>query len=232
MTNAQRLSFQKSVNNNAIKRASEAIQATGRALPCRVVSVDGAIVTVAFEMNTAPWTIPNITIPKAESNWIRMPTQVGDLGMTMPADVYLGGVSHLGGGVADFTPVTNLSALVFVPISNASSHPSDPNAAIVQGPNGFIGQTTEGTTSSIVTDVNGTTVTYASNTATVNAAGVMASVGSSLIDVTAASITLTAGGHTLTIGSGGVIIDGIPFSTHAHLYSPGGGTPTDSGPPV
>lgn len=226
---AQRLSFQKNVNNNAIKRASEVLQSTGRALPCKVVAVNGAIVTVAFEMNTAPWTIPNITIPKAESNWIRTPTQVGDLGWTVPADVYLGGVSGLGGGTADFTPVTNYSALVFVPISNADSPPSDPNAVINQAPNGFIGQTTEGVTSSIVTDVTGTTITYGSIVVVVNALGVTITAPTTTINgnlVVSGSI-VGAGGLAVSGGlgasitgsidvTGDVTAGGISLETHTH----------------
>jgi hypothetical protein len=185
--NYAKLWVQRSANQLAINRAQQAIANTGRALPCRVVSVSGSIVTVAFEVNAAPFTLPNITIPKAESPWIRMPTQVGDKGVTMPADAYLGGVSGLGGGVANMTRPGNLSALVFVPVSNASSGPIDPDAAQIQGPNGAIIQTTTGTTSSIVTDQNGTTVTFGSVSLVVNASGV----------------TMTAGGQTFTWGASG-----------------------------
>lgn len=200
-SNAQRLSFQKNVNRNAIKRASEAIQATGRALPCRVVAVNGAVVTVAFEMNTAPWNIPNITIPKAESNWIREPTQVGDLGWTVPADVYLGGVSGLGGGVADFKPVSNLSALVFQPISHSDSPPSDQNAVINQAPNGFIAKTTTGTASSITLDVTGTIIKYGAVTITINASGVT-------IDAPVTTINGNLVVNGSIVGDGGLAISG------------------------
>src|ERR1700740_3746370 len=116
--NYGKLWLQKTSNQLAITRAQQAIRRLGRALPCRVVAVSGSIVTVAFEVNAAPWTLPNITIPKAESNWVRMPTQVGDKGYTAPADAYLGGISGLGGGVATLTQPGNLTALVFTPVSN------------------------------------------------------------------------------------------------------------------
>ncbi len=231
MTNkSQRLWLQKTLNNNSIKRASEVIQATGRSLPCRVVAVNGAIVTVAFEMNTAPWTIPNITIPKAESNWIREPTQVGDLGWTVPADVYLGGVSGLGGGVADFKPVGNLSALVFVPISNANHPPIDQNAVINQAPNGVILQTTGGTTSKIVTNTNGTTITYGSVTIVVNASGVTITAPTTTINgnlIVTGSIT-GSGGLAISGGSGASVTGSITAtgditaqgtSVHTHVHS-------------
>jgi hypothetical protein len=183
-----------------------------------VVAVNGAIVTVAFEVNAAPQSLPNITIPKAESPWIRMPTQVGDKGVTMPADAYLGGVSGLGGGVATLTQRANLTALVFVPVGNASSGPIDPNAAQVQGPNGAIVRTTTGPTSEIVTNQSGTTITFGTTTLSVNASG----------------ITLTVGGQTFTWG-GSTAVSTLPIqapdvilpngAVNPHVHSdPQGGT--------
>lgn len=188
--------LQKTSNQLAINRAKQAIENTGRALPCRVVSVNGSIVTVAFEMDASPLTLPNITIPKAESAWVRTPTQVGDMGMTMPADVYLGGVSGLGGGVATFAPQGALSTLVFVPVSNANSPPVDQNAAQIEGPNGAIVQTTTGTLSKIVTDTSGTTITYGSTTATVNSNGI--TLNGTNIDVTG---TTSITGNTSVTGN-------------------------------
>jgi hypothetical protein len=196
-----KLWFQRNLNQVAVNRASQAIEGLGRALPCRVTAVSGAIVTVEFEVDTAPWVLQPITIPKAESNWLRMPTQIGDLGVTAPADLYLGGISGLGGGTADMRKRGNLSTLYFVPISNANSGPIDQNAAQVQGPNGAIVRTTEGTTSQIVTDQSGTTVTFGSNTVVVNAAEISLSVGGTTsLTLTSAGITLTVNGQTFTWG--------------------------------
>jgi len=182
--NFSKLWLQKSQNSLAINRAAQEIRKQGRALPCRVTKVVGAIVTVEFEMDTSTWTLPPITIPKAESPWFRHPTQVDDLGMTLPADVYLGGISGLGKGIANFLRRGNLSALVYVPVSNADSGPDDPNAAQVCGPNGAIIRTTTGTKSSIVTNTNGTTITFGTTTLIVNAS----------------SITFTVDGQTFTWG--------------------------------
>jgi hypothetical protein len=137
-SNFIKLWVQKDQNAAAIKRAKQTVEITGKALPCRVVAVNGPIVTVAFEVDTAPWTLPQITIPKAESPYFRMPTQVGDLGVTVPADAYLGAVSGLGGGVAKLFGRGNLSSLVFLPVSNKNSPPDDPNKAQVMGPDGVI----------------------------------------------------------------------------------------------
>ena len=214
--NFDKLWLQKQLNRNAIRRASEAIQATGRALPCSVTAVNGSIVTVKFEVNSTPWTLPPITIPKLESNWIREPTQIGDFGMTVPADAYLSAISGFGGAAPTLARPANLSALIFVPVSNKQSPPIDPNAAQVQGPNGAIIRTTTGTTSSVVTNASGTTVTYGSNTLVINGTEIAGTVGSSSFTITSSQITLTAGGVPVVINSSGLSINGIQFMAHEH----------------
>lgn len=230
--NYDKLWVQKSANQLAINRAQQAIQNTGRALPCHVVAVDGAIVTVAFEVNAAPQSLPNITIPKAESPWIRMPTQIGDKGVTMPADAYLGGVSGLGGGVATLTQRANLTALVFVPVSNASSGPIDPNAAQVQGPNGAIVRTTTGTTSEIVTNQSGTTVTFGTSTVVVNATETALTFGSTSLVLNGSGIIMTFGANTIVLNGSGLQINGDSYENHTHGYFPGTGSKVQTDPPI
>jgi hypothetical protein len=111
------------------------------------------------------------------------------MGYTVPGDCYLGGVSGLGGGTADLRKRANLSALVFHPVSNSNSPPIDPNAAQVQGPNGVILKTTEGTASSIVVSQTGITLTFGSTTVTLNATGVL--INGNLIDTGNISATGT-----------------------------------------
>jgi hypothetical protein len=206
--NFDKLWLQDSLSQLANNRAQTAILNTGRALPCRVEAVSGSMVTVSFQVDASPLNLPQITIPKAESPWIRMPTQVGDLGITMPSSVYLGGISGLGGGVADLTQPGNLGALVFVPVSNLNAPPGNQNAAYLQGPDGAIVQTTTGTSSSVVTNTSGTTITFGSNSITINGS----------------EISMTAGGKTVTLNSSGFTIDGILFDTHTH-----GGVTTGGG---
>lgn len=237
--NFSKLWLQKTQNQLAINRASQEIQKQGRALPCRVTAVTGSIVTVEFEMDTAPWTLPPVTIPKAESPWVRMPTQVGDFGYTAPADVYLGGISGLGGGIARFLRRGNLSNLVFTPVSNSGSPPIDQNAAQVQGPNGVINRTTTGTTSSVVTNTSGTTVTFGANTVVVNETEIALNVdgGTSLV-LNASGITLTVGGQTFTWGGSqavstlpvqapDVILPNGAVNGHNHANVQNGGGVTD-----
>lgn len=210
-----KLWIQRALNRNAINRVTDAIQVIGKALPCQVKAVNGAIVTVAFQVNSAPWPLPQITIPKAESNWIRMPTQVGDFGYTAPADVYLGGISGIGGGVADLAQPANLSSLVFVPVSNANSGPIDQNAAQIQGPNGAIVRTTQGTTSEIVTDQSGTTITFGTTSLTLTASGVVITVGGS---------TFTFDASNLTVPD--VIVPNGSVNNHVHGGVQSGGSDT------
>jgi hypothetical protein len=212
--NFAKLWVQRSANQLAINRARQAIENTGRALPCRVVGVNGSIVTVAFEVNAAPFTLPNITIPKSESNWIREPTQVGDFGRTVPADAYLGGVSGLGGGVATLTRPGNLSALVFEPISNKDSPPIDPNASQVQGPNGAIIRTTAGTTSQIVTNTSGTTVTFGANTVVVNETEIALNFGATT------SLVLNASGITMTVGGETFVFNATTATSTIPIHAP------------
>ena len=159
-----------SFNQTAIGRAAEAIQRTGRALPCRVTAVSGSFVTVDFEVDTAPWVLPQITIPKAESQWIRMPTQVGDYGMTVPADAYLSGISGQGDGTHDLRQPGNLSALVWVPVA-AKGFPSvNVNAAYVAGPQGVVLQTEDG--SAVLTiNASGITMTFGSKSVVLDGSG-------------------------------------------------------------
>ena len=201
--------MQSSLNKLAISRAREVMDEMGYSLPCKVEGVSGSIVRVAFEVDASPWTLPQITIPKAESPWIRMPTQKGDSGFTMPLDVYHGVISGLGSGIPNINVTPgNLSALIFFPCSNSNSPPIDQNAAIVQGPNGAIMQTTAGATSSVITNTSGTIITFGGVTFVVNASG----------------ITGTIGTQSFALTSAGFSINGLDFGTHYH-----GGVQTGGG---
>lgn len=204
-SNAQKTPIVSSLNRFAEQKAADAIQVLGRALPCSVTAVNGAIVTVKFEVNSL-FTLPNVTIPQAGSAWAREPTQVGDLGFVVPADAYLGGVSGLGGGTAGLTQQANLSALVFQPVTNKTWVAVDPNAYTLIGPNGVVLRDT-GSNSVLTLTPNAVSITSPNGT-----------------------ITLSAGGHTLTISQAGVSIDGGLYQNHTHSGVQGGiGT---SGPPV
>lgn len=146
--NFQTLWLQDAINQHTTSRALQIVQETGRALPCKVKAVNGSLVTVDFECTftvtqdgqASPITLPEVTLPIAMSQWLRVPVQIGDVGITQPADTFLGGISGQGSGVADLqTDYGNLSTLVFVPIA-ATSFPTSPDAnkAWINGPNGAL----------------------------------------------------------------------------------------------
>lgn len=168
--NFLKLWVQGNLNKLAVNRARNEIQGTGRALPCSVVSVSGSLVTVKFEINSKPWTLPQITIPKAESQWIRAPIQKGDAGITIPADVLIGNVTGLGGGVPTMARPGNLSALVFLPVANKNFSSVNTNQAYIAGPQGALIQTEDGT-SSILVNESGITLTFGGKVVTLTSSG-------------------------------------------------------------
>jgi hypothetical protein len=138
--NSQKLPLNRSLNQIAHKRALDVIARLGQALPCSVsaVNADGTL-TVSCQVS-GPYTIPKLTVPKAESQWIRTPTQVGDNGVLIPSDSLLNAVSGQGGSAPNITSVIgNLSALVFLPVGSKSfPAAADPNAVLIYGPNGAV----------------------------------------------------------------------------------------------
>lgn len=119
----------------------------GKSYPCTVSEVvSSGIVTVNFEVNSAPFTLPKVTVPILYPEYIRYPIRAGDRGMVVSASVRLGGLSGLGSGVPGLTPPGNLSAMAFLWLgSTAWSDPTDPDAVEIYGPNGVILRDTEST---------------------------------------------------------------------------------------
>jgi hypothetical protein len=201
--NYDKLWLQQRLNQHAINRAHEAIQSTGRALPCTVTKVVGSIVTVTFDV-TGPWTLPPLTLPKAESQWLRAPTQVGDMGMTVPADTFLGGVSGLGTGVADLLrDYGNMSTLVWVPVASTSFGAVPvANGPWINGPGG-----------AAISD-------------TAQDQGIFIEGGVVTIKAAAKVWTFSAAGFTMATG--------IVAETHIHAQGPDshGDTEQDTGQPI
>jgi hypothetical protein len=136
--NSQKTALTTSLNSFAKRKYLNQLQLEGKALPATVVSVLGWIVVVNVAV-TSKFTIPQLMVPVASSEYDYLPLQVGDTGLLVPADAYLGGISGLGGGTARFGLVPNLSALLFVPNGNSSFPvPADPNSRLIQGPNGVV----------------------------------------------------------------------------------------------
>jgi len=190
--NFQKTPLAPSLNRIAVQNVATQMQKLGKSLPCSVVAVNGSMVTVKFEVN-ATQTLPQITIPKAEGQWIRSPTQAGDVGLTIPADVYLGGISGLGGGVASTAQPLNLTALVWVPVAAKSFSSVNTNAAFISGPQGAVIQTEDGT-SSIVVNESGITLSYGGKVVTLNGSGL--TIDGILFDTHYHTGVQTGGGNT------------------------------------
>lgn len=209
--NAQKTPFARSITEFARIKIDDATQLIGKRLPCSVVEVDGAIVTVKFEVTT-DFTLPQVKVPIANSLYAREPTQVGDLGWVQTADARIGGVSGLGIGTADLSPPANLGALVFEPIGNAGWEPSpNPDAYLLQGPDGVIIRDI-GNNCSIVVDQETIVVTGKTQ--------IKLQVGSGSITITDGAIdfegTLTINGKAYMDHEHGGVTVGSGFSGGVH----------------
>ena len=174
----------------------EASQADGWELPCTVKSIsdDGLFVTVDFAISQGQFPIPTITIPIAESEYVRLPIQVGTVGITKKIVADITYISGQQDGVSTLNTYGNLNtALCFVPITNKKLFPITPNknALWLYGPAGVIVQNENG-----------------DSKVTVSAASVRMESGSSYIQI-------NKDGSIVIKGSSVTIMD-KDFLTHHH----------------
>lgn len=232
MSNAQKLWLQKSLNQVAINRAADAIQLLGKALPASVASVNGAIVTVKFEISSS-YTLPQVDIPLFGPEYIRYPIHVGDKGVVYPCDAFIGQMSGLGEGTPDTTQPANLSALVFFPIGNKTWSAVDPDAVTVYGPNGVVirDQASHSSVAVLpgsVTITGRDTITLITGSATISAtsAGAVTISGTTALTLHGgAGVTISDATHTMTLAALLTFLNG-----HVHSDPQGGntGAPTTS----
>jgi hypothetical protein len=123
-----------SVNNFTNNRANDFQQNMSKGLPCHITKIgpETDMVTVAFDTKGS-WAMPTRKMPVAFSPYGRDALTVGDKGYASPADYYLGGISGLGGGVADYTPRANLTPLTFHPISKTTNEKRDNDQYVMTG---------------------------------------------------------------------------------------------------
>jgi hypothetical protein len=172
MSIEQKVPFAISISNLIQNKLEENQQAFGFQLPCRVTAVNGAIVTVNFEIDTGgEFTFPPVTCPIAESTYVRLPVQVGDLGVCMAADARLGGVTGLGQGLAPLELPFNLGALVYVPLGNKNWSSVDPNAVNINAPNGAVIRDTNNECTLTLTP-EGVTIVRGSTEVIINSTGI------------------------------------------------------------
>jgi hypothetical protein len=219
---SQKTPFGISINNFVNRKIADFQQGLGQALPCHVIKVEGAIVTVSFDVldtvNGVEITIPSITCPIAESAYVRLPVQVNDTGICVPANARLGAISGLGETTkpAPLTQPSNLGALVFVPIGSknwAKTDPVDPDALNLNGKNGVVLR--DRTNACVMTlTPTGVVTTIGGTTFTINGTGVTATNGASTIVMDASSINFTSP----VINLNGVIGLNGPFTQHTNTY--------------
>lgn len=170
MSDAQKFPFLASLSNMAANRLEDHKALQGRALPCHVVKVEGAVVTVQFDVLPGTIQLQEITVPVAGFEYIRFPISVGDKGVTVPADVSLRGVSGLGTGMADMSLPASLTALYFVPLGNSDWSAADPDKITLYGPAGALIKTTDGK-ASVAVGSDKITLTVAGQTLELSADG-------------------------------------------------------------
>jgi hypothetical protein len=214
MSNSQKTPFALSIQGLVQDSLDDRLQGLGQVLPCSIVKVEGAIVTVNFDINNAKFTPPPVRCASISSRYIRVPLQVGDLGICVAANARLGGVNGLGLGVAPLVDPSNLGGLVFLPIGNINWESVDPKANVLSAPNGAVIKTTDGT-----------------STVTISKTGIVLNYNGASVEITSSGITFTAQGSVMTIASGGVnitgalTINGASYLSHIHSgVQPGAGT--------
>lgn len=241
MTASQRTPIVDGLNRFVNDKIEDWSQLLGKSLPASAMAVDpsGTIVTVNFEIETG-LTIPIVQCPIGFPEWVRWPIQKGDPGFVTAVDLYMGGMSGLGDGVAELTQQPNLSTLVWFPCGNFKLPATDdPQKVVIYGPTGVILRdknkacvftlTPDGITITLngqpymSFDVNGITWTYGGNTISMNASGIV-------IDGLAGTVNVNggAGGINLNGGAAGTAIDGKIFLSHTHTGVTSG--PGDTGP--
>jgi hypothetical protein len=152
--NVQKTPFQESLNRFFDEKERGTTAVSAKAMPASVVSIDasGTIVTVKFEVQDDVITYPNMKMPVFGPRFIRYPLRAGGddatKGFVIPSDYYMGGMSGLGGGVANLTQRPNLSTYVFFPVGNTSNSETPfPNKTVIEGPEGVFLQTDDEETS-------------------------------------------------------------------------------------
>jgi hypothetical protein len=201
-------------------------QQISQPIPVSITKIHGELVQVKIEAKGRgiPYTIPEFIVPQSFSEWIREPTQVGDKGWLVESNYYLGGMSGLNGGTANYYDRSNLTNMVFQHISQ-KQFPHNVNRNLNQvfqnGPEGVMNQTTDGKffvnvdgkNAQVQLGANGSTITFKQD-----------------------SVVITIGGqsHTFTSSmfqSAGDVLTHANTTLDSHLHSDSGGA-GDSGPPI
>lgn len=231
MSNSQKTPFAISVQNFVQDAITDNLQGLGQVLPCSIIKVEGAIVTVNFEIDNEKFTPPPVRCATISSQYIRVPLQVGDKGVCVAANARLGGVNGLGSGVASLVNPSNLGGLVFLPIGNINFEAVDAQANVLIAPNGAVLRTTDNL-SNLTVSQSKINLDYFGNTINIDASGITITAQSTTVVINSAGVIISSAGGSITIGGGGVSItgglsiDGQPYINHIHsgVQTGGGNT--------
>jgi hypothetical protein len=131
--------FMYRINQWVNRRTTNETESFAKSIPCHIVQIEKDFVHVAFETANSIFTMPVVKIPQSFSGYGREPTQVKDMGLAVPGNYYLGGVSGFAGGNTNFYPRGNLTTLSFQPNSNLNAPKRDYNQhTVTGGPTGWI----------------------------------------------------------------------------------------------
>jgi len=198
--NVTKTPFAQTMNTFAQRKVQDNLQQQGQVLPCSVVAVlhNGTAVTVAFQVDQSlGYTIPQVTMPVAISQYVRIPIQVGDTGIALSASARLGGISGLGSGLAPLNTPSNLGALVFMPISNISWSSIDSTAVVISS-------------------------AHSDSVVTISDTEIVSTRGNSVVTITDTEVSLVQGSTSIVLSgnnvniNGTLIINGQPYLSHKH----------------
>jgi hypothetical protein len=181
---AQKLNIGVTDNTTASRQGASHVHNVPKRLPVSVVSIDktNSIITLKFETDGTPYTLPNVTVPLSGPEYIRYPIKPqmmqqgdqggggsggqgqgqmmpGDFGFVTSADSNIGNMSGLGPSTpANFTLPANLSPLIFTLMGNKDWTPHDDQTALMgYAPTGTIHRDTNKKSKHIVHPTNGIT---------------------------------------------------------------------------
>lgn len=169
MSEAHKQPYSRTLPAFATQKAMDEIAKLGLAIPGHVISANGPLITVNFDVTGM--NVQQMTMPIAGSEYVRIPVQPGDKGIAIPCAFYLGGVSGLGGGVADLTKRGNLSSLVWQPIGNTEWQSVSAGYVVLYGPNG-VSIRDEGSTAQIVVSPENISLSAGGHTLIINSSGI------------------------------------------------------------
>lgn len=220
-TQSRRLPLQAQIADAAVSKAQEVLETHGLGLPCKIVQVLGALVKVEFLL--AGVSLPQLTIPLATCLYDRPPYQFGDLGVAISLNASPAFISGQNDQQTQLNATGNLGSLVFFPVASTKwDAVPDPNMYLVQGPNGFIVRSIDGSVSITGTKGKSLVMAYGGNELTLDSGG------ASLNCALRVAGDITSDG-TIT-GKSDVIAGGISGKSHTHnVTAVGSPTSTPNG---